>query len=385
MMNIVILAAIWSGNLWDELILKNEISILETRYSNALWIDRKHIQFNVFSYDIENPFVTQENIHYYEYFPIGIKKIKNIVRNIKNFITFLHIIKKTDRVIVWWWGILFDNEMQSVNNPLFQIYFRLKIAHLFKKNIEIFRVWINIQQDKNIHKLVDICNLAETISVRDSYSYELLKQLNFSEKTRVEKDPVFFDRVSIENEMNRESNVNTSSISDMHNGLQASWKYLDRSLLTSDFTLENIQKTLNNVGGFFTWKKISWMKIWIALRQQNIQNYRENIIEICTFLQKMWAILTFIPHSFHPNDPQADDFEWLKSLKTVCEQNWWTSIHICTTLEESYYIYKQNKVDYIFAQRLHAIILSHVYWIPFLAISYSKKTQEIIEQIKKSR
>ncbi len=366
MMNIVILAAIGSGNLWDELILKNEISLLEKRYSKSLWIPKSEIQFRVFSYDIENSFVQQENIHYYEYFPIGIKKVRNIYRNIKNFINYISVIRKTDRVVVWGWGILFDNEMQSVNNPLFQIYFRLKIAHLFKKKIEIFRVWINIQQPKNIHKLADICNLAETISVRDSYSYELLKQLNFSEKTQVEKDPVFFDNISFQSE------VDTAH-------------YLDSSIITPDLTLTNVQKIINAPNSFFAWKAMSGMNIWIAVRQQNIQNYRDNIIEICTFLQKMWAILTFIPHSFHPNDPQADDFEWLNSIKIECQTLWREEIRICTTLEESYNIYQEQKVDYILAQRLHAIILSHVYWIPFLAISYSQKTQEIIEQIKKSR
>jgi polysaccharide pyruvyl transferase WcaK-like protein len=45
------------------------------------------------------------------------------------------------------------------------------------------------------------------------------------------------------------------------------------------------------------------------------------------------------------------------------------------------YIYKE--MDLVLAMRLHSIILSQVYNIPFIAISYSTKTDEIIEQIKK--
>lgn len=43
-MKIAIFASIWAQNLWDELILKNEINILEKEY----WNDSR---FYVFSYD----------------------------------------------------------------------------------------------------------------------------------------------------------------------------------------------------------------------------------------------------------------------------------------------------------------------------------------------
>ena len=39
------------------------------------------INFKVFTYDISDIFYKKDNINYLEYFPIGIKKSKNIYRN----------------------------------------------------------------------------------------------------------------------------------------------------------------------------------------------------------------------------------------------------------------------------------------------------------------
>ncbi|MDR1987210.1 MAG: hypothetical protein LBQ24_00060 [Candidatus Peribacteria bacterium] len=43
-----------------------------------------------------------------------------------------------------------------------------------------------------------------------------------------------------------------------------------------------------------------------------------------------------------------------------------------------YEVYKNKEIDFCFAQRLHSIILCWVYEIPFVGVSYSKKTDEIL-------
>ena len=78
---ISIFAAIWSQNLWDELILKNEIKLLR----NEFWEKTK---FFVFTYDKTDIFFTDKYVKYKEYFPIWIKNKKNIFRNIFNFFHF---------------------------------------------------------------------------------------------------------------------------------------------------------------------------------------------------------------------------------------------------------------------------------------------------------
>ena len=128
-MKILILMAIWSQNLWDELILKNEIKLLEEKYSP------EKIDFEVCTYDLEEDFIKKENVKYLEYFPIWIKNPKNILRNIKNFINFLKSVKKADKIVFWWGWIFFDNEIWSVTNPLNQWLFRRNIARFFKKDV----------------------------------------------------------------------------------------------------------------------------------------------------------------------------------------------------------------------------------------------------------
>ena len=87
---------IWSQNILDELILKNEITILERKY----WEDT---QFIVFSYDPETPFFKKKNVSYREYFPLWIKDKKNIFKNIANLFSFLNIVRKSDRIVIGWW------------------------------------------------------------------------------------------------------------------------------------------------------------------------------------------------------------------------------------------------------------------------------------------
>jgi len=57
-------------------------------------------------------------------------------------------------------------------------------------------------------------------------------------------------------------------------------------------------------------------------------------------------------------------------------------IEIAWSMQETYDFYKNKKLDIVLAQRLHSIILSQVYEIPFVWISYSKKTSEILNELK---
>lgn len=66
-MNIAIMMSVWCQNLWDELILKNEIQLLREKYG-------KKTKFRVFTYDLEDIFYQDETVEYLEYFPIWIKK-----------------------------------------------------------------------------------------------------------------------------------------------------------------------------------------------------------------------------------------------------------------------------------------------------------------------
>jgi len=50
-------------------------------------------------------------------------------------------------------------------------------------------------------------------------------------------------------------------------------------------------------------------------------------------------------------------------------------------MEEVYKKYIYKEFDICLAMRLHSIILSQVYEIPFVGISYSRKTEEILKNL----
>ena len=181
---ISIFAAIWSQNLWDELILKNEINLLKHEFGEKT-------KFFVFTYDKTDIFFTDKNVKYKEYFPIWIKDKKNIFRNIFNFFSLLNTVRKSDYIVVWWGWIIFDKENQSTRNPLDLWIFRTKIFRFFRKKIYFFRLWIDIREEKNLKKLKKIFKKYYKLAVRDKNSQNILEKIWV--KAKVSIDPVFYD------------------------------------------------------------------------------------------------------------------------------------------------------------------------------------------------
>ncbi|MCD5380559.1 polysaccharide pyruvyl transferase family protein [Candidatus Gracilibacteria bacterium] len=372
-MNIVILASIGSQNLGDELILKNEIKILEERYSKQMNLLKENINFIVFTYEQEDNFYTAENVKYREYFPIGMKNPKNIFRNIKNFIIFLKEIIKTDLVVIGGGGIFYDSENQSVGSPLKQWLFRVRVAKLFKKQIEIFRVSIDIKYKKNLLIIKDIFTNIDTVSVRDNYSFELLKGLSIIKNVSIIKDPVFFDNYNGEENTEDEYLINT----------------LNKTFLTDCLQSKNLN--IDNFKNIIDINDISGKTFGISLRKMNIDNYFENILSVLNYIVDNNGSIIFIPHSFHKTDEVANDYIFQNELYSELGKKYNTQISnkklqisICKNLEESYGMYKSKKIDINLAQRLHSIILSQVYGINFIGISYSQKTDEVLKQLKKN-
>jgi len=327
--------SIWAQNVWDELILKNEIKLLEKKY----WSDTR---FTVFSYDTKNPFHTAPNVEYKEYFPINIKKIKNLFRNIKNYFIFIREIISSQKVVIWWGWIIYDNEIQSVKNPLLQWLFRVNIASLFKKDIIFWAVWINIKNNKNLKIIKKIFSKASEIYVRDEYSYKLLDDLWI--KSEIIWDPVFYDnnaKLTTKSSLIKKINSTNFSVKDIKN---------------LDYNFEN-------------------KKVWLALRSKYINNEKEEISKIIKYLLEKKAKIILIPHSFHESDKLANDYEFLKYFADKY------NLETTKNMQESYNIYLDKKIDINFAMRLHSIILSHVYSIDYVAISYSKKTDEITKKL----
>lgn len=336
-MNISIFAAIGSQNLWDELIVKNEIKALREQYG-------KYTNFTIYSYDVSNPFIIDPYVKYVEYFPIWIKNPKNIFRNLKNFLTFLINTTSADLIVIWWGGIFFDNEGSSVSSPLNQWLFRTQLFKLFQKRVLFYGVWIHVTQEKNIEIIKKIFSYTKAeVTVRDKASHALLSKIGIDSKIIL--DPVFNDNNS------------------------------KNSVLDESFLIKQINPQTFKITDLPSYD-YSNKTVGIAFRKGYFQNDILAISEIIEYLKNLWANIILIPNSVHPLDKESDDLYFLNNF---AKQH---NIEISENITKSYDIYKKRKIDLCFAMRLHGIILAQVYKIPYMAFSYSKKTDEIIKIIK---
>lgn len=323
-MNISIFLSCWQQNLWDELILKNEIKLLKKEY----W---ENTLFTVFTYDLKDDFLQDNSIKYIEYFPISIKQPKNIIRNIKNFYNFLYQVYKSDLIVVWWWWIFYENEVSTVSNPLNMWYIRLIFFKIFLKKVLFYWVSIEIwEKSKNLYKIKKIFSLWDDIRVRNEYSFLLLQKIWI--RSKLIDDPVFYDAW--------DNYIKKSPI------FSIDCKNIDLSFLTK---IDFYGKT-----------------IWIAFRKWYLE---DDILEkICeNIIQKWWKII-LLPHSFHKTNIESNDEFYLKKILK-------NNITITSNMAETYELYKQKKIDLSLSMRLHSMILSQVYDIDYIKFSYSYKTK----------
>ena len=111
--------------------------------------------------------------------------------------------------------------------------------------------------------------------------------------------------------------------------------------------------------------------IWISLRKWYLKNEKENIKQIVLYLSRLWYKLVFLSHSIHKEDILANDYEFLSDIARKY------NIEITRTIKDTLSYYK--KLDFVIWMRLHSLIISLVYNIPFLALSYSQKTDELLK------
>jgi len=336
-MKIAIFASVWCQNVWDELIIKNEVKLLEQEFGVST-------EFTVFTYDISQPFFEKENVSYKEYFPIDSKNPKNLIRNLKNFFSTLCTIACSNVIVIGGGGILYDTEYQSTSSPLDAWAFRVKLARILRKKIYFYAVGIDIKQQENEAKLKKMFSRVYKVTVRDTQSYMLLKSLGIH--SEMVDDPVFSDTNYEHNE-------------DIQQG-----RYDSRHLQLEDLENHDFEN------------KTIWIALrkWYLWKSKNEQVEKLILWEVLNHIEKRGGKVMFLPHSFHKIDVKANDYEFLKEFLTPKRS-------IAQSMDEVYSCYTERKVDMILAMRLHSIILAHIYKIPYIALSYSKKTDEAIKKL----
>lgn len=308
---ISILTASGCKNLWDECILKQEISLLEKKYINPL--------ISIFTYDTPETrsFLWEnEKYSYLSYFPNKIRKnpFKNCVYLLKNIFT----IAQSDLIIIGGWGIFYgDSDEVAFKKLMNQWKWRTYIARFFQVPIFFWSISIEIKNPDNYRYLISLFSGKNTtITVRDNGSKKIIESIGFS----------------------------VTLIPD--------------AVLTTDTCKEIIK-----------WPS---KKIWFAIRWWCIKDEQKSIEEMIEFVQSLWFEPLFFSHSFHEKIDENDAI----SMNKIAQKY---NIKQTKNIQETLTLY--SELDYVIAGRLHASILSTVYAIPHIILSYSRKTDEFAKLI----
>ncbi len=305
-MKICIFTATGAENLGDEL-----ITVCQIRYFQKYI---QGVQIIVFSHDITRTkrFLhsqeLQENIELQEYFPNKIRK--NLWKNAVLFWRMVQTISRSDRVYVWWGGLLYNKD-EDPGNPLVLWWLRAKIIKFLKKPITYLSVWITAHP-KALKKFSSGLFKNSHITVRDIQSQETLKTIGYASK--ILPDPV--------------------------TTFQSKWTSPSKKM------------------------------IGIALRKWYIKD--SLIAEMIHYLSRTYTIV-LLPHSLHPEDEKSHDGYYM-------QQFLFPGVLIAQTIEQTLSYYSECHI--IMSMRLHSMVLAMAHHRPFIAMSYSHKTDAFLQELQ---
>lgn len=321
-MKISLLTATWHYNLGDELILLQEYNILREKFQGA--------EFNIFTYEEKSSLLPKEdNIKYIPYFPKNIRK--KPIENLKYLWENISAIAKSNLIIIWGWWLIYDKEIQKWGSPIWQWKLRILLAKIFFKKIIWLAVGISYPENKAKSLKFLFSGKKTLVSVRDKKSHETLEKIGI--KSNILDDSVF----SYEPK-------NKSKISLIDSGSRPEWQKLGL--------------------------------IWISLRRWYLDHEQDNIKQIILYLSRKWYDIVFLSHSIHQEDILADDYIFTRSFALKY------NLKITKSIEETLEYYP--KLKFVVGMRFHSLILSVVHNIPFLALSYGNKTEELLKDLNYS-
>ncbi len=163
------MTATWSYNLWDEIILQEELRFLQEHYGTA-------VSFKILTHDKKSAFFSDPDAPFVTYFPHAFWR--NPFMNIYYFLNNIWLIIHADIIIIGGGGIFFDNEEgTSFKSLIMQWFFRIKLARLSGTTIIFLGISIEVKKTANKMQLRRIFQKGDFIIVRDERSASLLGAL----------------------------------------------------------------------------------------------------------------------------------------------------------------------------------------------------------------
>ena len=274
-------------------------------------------EYTVFTYNRSASMLRQsEKIRFVPYFPNNIKR--HPLKNVWYFLRNVFAIAVSDRLVVGGGGLLYDDEKgQSFKKLLQQWKLRIAIARFFRVKTVFLCLGISVKKENAPLLKPLFAGKNVVVSVRDEKSRKTLAEIGI--KSQVIADPVF------------------------------AWEP------------ERLPDK----------RRAGTKTVGIALRRGYLLNETQTVEALIRGIIKKGYRAVLLPHSFHKTDADADDFTFLQPFAQK------TGAEICGDMQSV--LAEYAKLDFVIAMRLHSAILSVVHHIPFVAISYSKKTDAVLD------
>lgn len=303
------MTASWAFNLWDELILQEEVRFLQKHYGN--------VEITAFTYDKKSVILKDNSVRFVHYFPTNFwwNPFANIIYLFRN----IWIIAHAEILVIGGWGLFFDNEPGVNFKKLIAEWgFRIKIARISGTTLLFWGIGLEIERIQNKMILKKLFTYGDFILVRDTRSKWLLDALEIP---------------SIEVE--------------------------DIVYLYNPPDVPKIELAKKRVGISIRW--------WFLEQKKTV------IPEIYDYLVSEWYDPVFIVHTTTGGIDQNDAI----FIKDVMAGRTYNTTH---TLEQTLSIYPTLYA--VIGMRFHSGILSCVHEIPFIPISYSHKTAELVKDLE---
>jgi polysaccharide pyruvyl transferase CsaB len=329
-MKVAILGSYGEGNLGDEAICSSII-----RDINEINKDSKIV---LFSHDLEDSSkrYNKENISIRPMIATGFRSFLKQFKN-GDFKENIKELKECDLVIIGGGGLFYDSEVSIGINPIFVWFIRVLLFKLLRLKIVLYGVGVG-PLNKKISKIFlrILCNLTNNITVRDKYSYNMLKACKVYVPIVISADPVWL----------------------------TNWEIRDSQEIVKNRKLKYDAK--NKLG----------IQVRISKGLDEVK-FIETLVEfIDIMIDKYLFSVVLIPMSFE--DP--DDRILLEKiqLKSKNENN----IELIQLDTENDVTEIMQECDFLVLSRLHSIIMATSLGVPYLALSYSPKTDDLIFKLK---
>ena len=330
-MKIALFGSYGEGNLGDEAICSAVIADIKNIYPDA--------EILLFSHDVEDSMRRHGKNNNLKVRPMIATGFRSLIKQMKSsmFKESLNELKECNLVIIGGGGLFYDSEVSVGVNPILIWLIRVLIFRYLKLKIVLYGLGVGPIKSFISKKLLKILgNMVHSITVRDKYSEDILKSCKIYTPIVISADPVW-------------------------------------GTVWETRTMQDINKTP-------MLKYDAKNKLGIQLRKVKGMKETEFITLMAEFIDimidKYLLSVALIPMS--SRDP--DDRLLLEKIQVKVRNE--NHVEIVDTKKVTDVPNVMQECDVLILSRMHSIIMASNLGIPYIALSYSPKTDDLLYRLE---